>query len=73
MFKTGFRVQNHFFNLCSSAVDSQRLLCSKRAGVKCLYLSFLVYKYIFLTLYYFFENILKLSIRQRCHKKKEER
>ena len=29
-----FLVQNHFLNLCSSAVDSERLLCSQKAGGK---------------------------------------
>ena len=29
-FKTGFWVQNHLLNLCSSAVNSQRLLCNKK-------------------------------------------
>ena len=33
MFKTGFLVENHLLNLCSSAVNSQRLLCSQKAGV----------------------------------------
>ena len=33
-FKTGFWVQDHLFNLCSSAVSSQRLLFSQKAGVK---------------------------------------
>ena len=33
-FRTGFWVQNHLLNLCSSAVNSQRLLCSQKAGVK---------------------------------------
>ena len=33
-FKTGFSVQNHLLNLCSSAVNSQRLLCSQKADVK---------------------------------------
>ena len=33
-FKTGFWVQNHLLNLCSRAVNSQRLLCSQRAGVR---------------------------------------
>jgi hypothetical protein len=37
IFQTGFRVQNHLLNLCSSAVDLQRLLCSQKAGVKCSY------------------------------------
>ena len=37
MFKTGFEVQNHRLNLCSSAVNIQRLLCSQKADVKCLY------------------------------------
>ena len=45
-FKTVFWVQKHLSNLCSSAVDSQRLLCSQKAGVKCFYLSYLVYKQI---------------------------
>ena len=35
--KTGIWVQNHFLNLFSSAVNSQRLLCSRKAGVKCSY------------------------------------
>ena len=33
-FKTGFWVQNHLLNLCTSAVNSQMLLCSQKAGVK---------------------------------------
>ena len=33
MFKTGFLVQNHPLSLCSSAVNSQSLLCSQKAGV----------------------------------------
>ena len=33
-------------NLCSSSVNSQRLLCSQKAGVKYLYESFLVSKFI---------------------------
>ena len=44
-FKTGFLVHKHLLNLCFSAVDSQRLLCSQKACVKCSYKSFLVYKY----------------------------
>ena len=36
-FKAGFWVQNHLLNLCYSAVNSQRLLYSKEAGVKCSY------------------------------------
>ena len=36
-FKTGFWVQKHLLNLCSNAVDSQRLLCNQKAVVKCLY------------------------------------
>ena len=35
-FKTGFWEQNHLLNLCSSAVNSQRILCGQKAGVKCL-------------------------------------
>ena len=35
--KPVFLVQNDPLNLCSSAVNSQRLLCSQKAGVKCLY------------------------------------
>ena len=42
-FKPGFWVQNHPLNLCSSAVDSQKLLCSQKAAVKCSYSRFLVY------------------------------
>ena len=30
-FKTGFWVQNHLLNLCSSALNSQRSLCSQKA------------------------------------------
>ena len=33
-FQTGFWVQNHLLNLCSSVVNSQRLLCSQKASVK---------------------------------------
>ena len=33
-FKTGFWVKYHLLNLCSSAVDSQRLFCSQKAGEK---------------------------------------
>ena len=36
IFKTGFWVKNHLLNLCSSAVNSQRLLRNKKAGAKCL-------------------------------------
>ena len=32
---TGFWVQNYILNLCSGAVNLQRLLCSQKAGVKC--------------------------------------
>ena len=32
--KTGFWVQNHPLNLCSSSMNSQRLLRSQKAGVK---------------------------------------
>ena len=40
-----FCVQNHLLNLCSSAVKSQRLLCSQEADVKCSYQSILfIYK-----------------------------
>ena len=35
--KTGFWVRNHLYNLCSSAVNSQRSLCSQKAVVKCSY------------------------------------
>ena len=35
--ETGFWVQNHLMNLCSRAVNSQRLLYSQKAGVKCSY------------------------------------
>ena len=38
-FKTSFWVQNHLLNLCSSAVNSQRLMYSQKAGVKCSYQS----------------------------------
>ena len=31
-FKTGFSVQNHILHLCSSAVNSQKLLCSQKAN-----------------------------------------
>ena len=37
MYKTGFYVENDPLNLCSSAVDLQRELCSQKAGVKCSY------------------------------------
>ena len=43
-FQTGFWVQNDLLNLFSGAVNSQRLLCSQRAGVKCSCYIFLVYK-----------------------------
>ena len=36
-FKTCFGVQNHHLNVCSSGVNSQSILCSQKAGVKCLY------------------------------------
>ena len=36
-FKASFWVQNHFLNLCSSTVNSQRLLCSPKASMKCPY------------------------------------
>ena len=32
---TGFWLENHLLNLFSSAVNSQKLLCSQKAGVKC--------------------------------------
>ena len=32
-FKIGFCVQNHLLNLCSLAVNSQRLFCSQKAGM----------------------------------------
>ena len=48
IFKTNvlnrFLSTNNLLNLCSSAVNSQSLLCSAKAGVKCSYLRFLVYK-----------------------------
>ena len=34
-FQTSFWVQNHFWNLCSRSVNSQRLFFSQKAGVKC--------------------------------------
>ena len=34
VFQTGFCVQYYLLKLCFSAVDSQRLLCSQKAGVK---------------------------------------
>ena len=37
-------VQNHLLNLLSSAVNPQRLLCRHKAGMKCLYSSFLMNK-----------------------------
>ena len=37
MSNTGFWIQCHLLNLCSRVVNSQRLLCSKKAGVKCSY------------------------------------
>ena len=46
-FKIGFWVQSHLLNLCSNAVNSQRLLCSQKAGVKCSNSSFLVFKIVF--------------------------
>ena len=46
-FQTGFSAQNPLLNLCSSAVNSQKLFCSQKDGVKCLYSSFLVYKLLF--------------------------
>ena len=41
MFQPGFLVQNCPLNLCSRAVNSQRLFCSKKASVKYLYLSYI--------------------------------
>ena len=43
MFKTGFWIQNHLWNLCSRIVNSQRLFCSQKADVECSYLGFLIY------------------------------
>ena len=38
MFKTGLCIKKkHLLNLCSSVVNSQRLLCSQKAGVNCSY------------------------------------
>ena len=37
---------NTFFNLCSRVVNLQRLFCTLKTGVKCLYERFLVYDYI---------------------------
>ena len=34
IYKNQFWVQNNHFNLCSYAVNSQRLFCSQKAGVK---------------------------------------
>ena len=31
MLNPGYWVQNHLLNLCSSTVDSQRLLCSQKS------------------------------------------
>ena len=36
-FQTGFRVQNHLLNLCSTDLKSQRLICSQKADAKCSY------------------------------------
>ena len=43
-FKTAFWVQNHLWSLFSWAVNSQRLFCSKKAGIKCSYQILLVSK-----------------------------
>ena len=32
-----FLKANHLLNFCSCVVNSQRLLCSQKGGVKCLY------------------------------------
>ena len=34
MFQTGILVQKNLLNLCSSAVNSERFLCSQKAGMK---------------------------------------
>ena len=42
--KPFFLLQNHLLTMCTSAVNSQRLLCRQKADVKCLYYIVLVYK-----------------------------
>ena len=48
MFKTGFPVQNHPLNLCSHAVNSQRLLCSQKAWCETFVLKLSGYTNIFI-------------------------
>ena len=43
-----FLVQNQLLNLCSFVVNSQRLYCTQKAGVKCSIKAFwYTYKYLF--------------------------
>ena len=58
-FKNSFWVQNHLLNLCSGAMNTQRLLCSQIAGVKCSYWSFLVYVQMLIFGFVFLRYVLK--------------
>ena len=60
-FKTGFWVQNHLLNLCSSSVNSQRLLCSQKARVKCTSIKAFWYtKYLNYSIYVIQQKSLKI-------------
>ena len=41
------RVQNHYSNFCSRVVNSQRLSCTQKSGMKCSYESFLLLQRLF--------------------------
>ena len=43
-FTAGFSVQNIHFYLCGQVENTKWILCSRKIGVKCSYLSFLMYK-----------------------------
>ena len=46
--ETDFSVHNIHFYLCGQVENSKMILCSRKTGVKCVYLKFLMYKYIFI-------------------------
>ena len=56
-FHISFWAENHLLNLCSSAVNSQKLLCSQKAGMKWLYLSFWYAIYFTLRLRLYIRNL----------------
>ena len=59
LIKTGVRVQNHLLNLCSCDVNSQRLFCIQKAGVK------LSGKQSYLFPYFSFINLFLLYLSKR--------